>query len=48
MSVNTKFQVSSIIITSFSQGVVLPPPPTAKQTPKNPPKFELRCQTFMT
>ena len=32
----TKFQVSSIIITCFRQGVILHPPTTSKQIPKNP------------
>ena len=31
-----KFEISSIILTSFRQGVILPPPPspTSKRTPK--------------
>ena len=37
MYVLTKFQVSSIILTSFWQGVTLLPPSTAKRTPKSPP-----------
>ena len=40
-----KCQVSSIILTSFRQGKVgnftHPPPPTAKETPKNPPQLGL-------
>ena len=38
----TKFQVSSTILTSFRQGLILPPPPsTSKQTPKSPPRLGL-------
>ena len=36
----TKFQVSSIILTSFRQGVILPPL-TVKQPPKNPSKIRV-------
>ena len=44
----TKFQVSSVILKRFKQGGALPPPPTAKRTPKKPPKVELRRKIFMT
>ena len=39
-----KFEVSSIILTSFKQGggVILPPPPTLKQTPKNLTKIRVK------
>ena len=39
----TKFQVSSIIVMSFRQGVILPPQPhpTAKQTPKKPTQIRV-------
>ena len=37
----TKFQVSSIILTNFREGVVSPPP-TAKQTPKMPSQIEVK------
>ena len=33
---HTKFQVSSMILFSFTQGAILPTPSTAKQTPKKP------------
>ena len=29
-----KFEVSNLILTGCRQGVILPPPPTLKQTPK--------------
>ena len=35
----TKFQVSSIILTSFRQGVILLPPPNERL--KSPPRLEL-------
>ena len=37
-----KFQFSSITLTSFRQGVILGPPPTAKQTPKKPTQIRLK------
>ena len=37
-----KFQVSSIIPTSFRQGVILPPSPTSKRTPKKPTQFRIK------
>ena len=39
-----KFEVSSMILTSFRPGgggVILPPSPTSKRTPKNPPRLDL-------
>ena len=41
-----KFQVSSIILTSFKQRVVLPPPPTAKGTPKKNTQIRVKMQNF--
>ena len=45
-----KFEVSSIILTSFRQGgggVILPPPsPTSKQTPKNPTQIRVKRTIF--
>ena len=40
----TKFQASSIILTSFRQGVLLPlpPPPPTKQAPKNPIQIRIK------
>ena len=35
-----KFEVSSIILTSFRQGVILPPPPIPQNEPlKSPPRL---------
>ena len=37
-----KFEVSSIILTSFRQGVILSPlPPTSKRTPKKPTQISV-------
>ena len=37
-----KFEGSSIILTSFRQGVILPPPlPTSTQTPKKPSQIRV-------
>ena len=36
-----KFQVSSIILTSFRQGVILPPSPPQKRTPKEPTQIRV-------
>ena len=37
-----KFEVSSIILTSFRQGVILPPPPPPQNEPlKSPPRLGL-------
>ena len=38
---HTKFQVSSKILTSFRQGVILPPP-TLKRTPKEPTQIRVK------
>ena len=38
---HSKFQVSSLILTSFRQGVILPP--TAKQTPKKPTQIRVKA-----
>ena len=46
---HTKFQVSSIILTSFRQGVIFPSPPppthththTSKRTPKKPTQIRV-------
>ena len=41
-----KFEVSSIILTSFWQGVIPPPPythtHTSKRTPKNPAQIKVK------
>ena len=38
-----KVQFSSIILTSFRQGVILPPPPTPQNEPlKSPPRLGLK------
>ena len=36
-----KFEVSSIILTGFRQGVILPPPPQ-NESLKSPPRLGLR------
>ena len=43
-----KCQVSSLIRTSFRQGVILPstPTPTSKQTPKNPAQIRVKNLTL--
>ena len=41
-----KFEVFSIILTSFRQGVILPPPHTSKQTPKNPYQIRVNPITY--
>ena len=47
----TKFQVSSIILRSFRQGVILPPLPAQYELLKSPPrlglKFTLALEQFM-
>ena len=41
--VRAKFEISSIILTGFSQGVILPPPPIPQNKPlKSPPRLGLR------
>ena len=41
--VRAKFEISSIILTGFSQGVILPPPPIPQNEPlKSPPRLGLR------
>ena len=51
-----KFEISSIILTSFRQGVILPPPPPLPQNEplKKPPRLGLMgiynhnlCSTFL-
>ena len=42
MHLRAKFEVFSIILTRFGQGVILPPPPTSKRTPKNPTYIKLK------
>ena len=38
-----KFEVSSIILTRFRQGVILPrPPSTSKRTPKKPTQIRVK------
>ena len=37
-----KFHVSSIILTKFRQGVILPPP-TSKRTPKKPTQIRVKA-----
>ena len=44
--VRTKFQVSSIILTSFRREVILPTPPPAKRTPKNPTQIKVNLKTI--
>ena len=39
-----KFQVSSITLTSFRQGVILPPPPPQNEPLKSPPSLGLKEQ----
>ena len=40
-----KSEVSSIILTSFRQGVILPPPTPPQNEPlKSPPRLGLRCK----
>ena len=41
-----KFQVSRIILINFSQGLVLPPTPTAKGTPKKPTQIRVKMENF--
>ena len=42
--VRAKFEVSSIILTSFRQGVILPPPlpPQNANPPKNPTQIRVK------
>ena len=37
-----KFDVFSIILTSFRQRVILAPPPTSKRTPKKPTQIRVK------
>ena len=37
-----KFEVSSIILAGFRQGVILPPPPPQNEPLKSPPRLGLR------
>ena len=41
MYLRAKFNVSSIILTSFRRGVILPPSPTSKRTPKKPTQIRV-------
>ena len=43
-----KCQVSSLILTSFREGVILPstPTPTSKRTPKNPTQIRVKNLTL--
>ena len=44
----TKFQVYSIVVTSFRQrghGLILPHPPPQSEPPKSPPILELKYET---
>ena len=43
-----KLQVSRIILTSFRQGVILIPLPTAKRTPKNSTQIRVNFATGLT
>ena len=40
----TKFQVSSIILTSFRQGVILTPLPLQNEPLKSPPRLRLNIE----
>ena len=42
-----KFHVSSIILTKFRQGVILPPPPPQNEPLKNPPKLGLKLLAML-
>ena len=42
----TKFEVSSIILTSFRQGDNFAPTPTSKRTPKKPAKIKVKIPTL--
>ena len=47
--VRTKFQVSSIILTSFRRKIILPnPTPTQNEPPKTPPRLRLTWKLFPT
>ena len=47
--VRTKFQVSSIILTSFRREVILPTPPPPENEPlKAPPRLKLTQKLFPT
>ena len=49
MYLRTKFQVSSIILTSFRKGVILPPPPPLQNRPiKSPPRLGLNDENKIT
>ena len=40
---HAKFEVSSMILIGFRQGVILPPPPSpSKQTPKKPTQIRVK------
>ena len=44
--VRTKFQVFSIILTSFRREVILPTPTPAKRTPKNPNQIKVNLKVI--
>ena len=46
VQVSTKFQVSSIILTSFKREVILPNPAPAKRTPKNSTQTKVNLKTI--
>ena len=43
-----KCEVSSIILTSFRQGVTSHHPPTSKQTPKKPTQIRVKQENLRT
>ena len=49
-NLGTKFQVqvSSMILTSFRQEVILPPPPTSKRAPKKPTQIRVKTPSYRT
>ena len=42
-----KFEVSSIILTGFRQGVILTPPPPQNEPLKSPPRLGLSSVDFV-
>ena len=41
VQLRANFEVSSMILTGFRQGVILPPPITSKRTPKKPTQISV-------